>query len=64
MNKAQRKRLQDALDILTSIQEEEQEKYDNMYEYFPDSEQTEKLQENADTLQEAVDLIEQVMEGY
>ena len=63
MNKEQRKRLQNALDIITEIAEEEREKYDNMSEYFPDSEKTEKLEENADNLDEAVGYIEEVLEG-
>lgn len=61
MNKEQRKRLQNALDILTEIQEEEQEKYDNAPEGLQDTDRVLKFEEDADKLQEAVDLVNEVM---
>jgi len=63
MNKEQRKRLQNALDILTEIQEEEQEKYDNAPEGLQDTDRVLKFEEDAEKLQEAVDLVNEVMEG-
>jgi len=63
MNQAQRDRLQQALDILTAVQEEEQEKYDNAPEGLQDTERVEKFSEDADSLQEAIDLIDTIMEA-
>jgi len=64
MNQEQRKRLQEALDIVSAIAEEEREKYDNLSEYFPDSERTERIGEIAGNLDEAVSYIEEAMEEY
>jgi len=63
MNNKQREELRKALDILTQVQEEEQEKYDNAPEGLQDSERVEKFQENADSLLEAIVIIEEVLEG-
>jgi len=63
MNKEQRERLQNAIDIMTEVQEEEQEKYDNAPENLQDSERVEKFQENADELQEAIDAVTQLVEA-
>jgi DNA-directed RNA polymerase subunit F len=63
MNKEQREKLQEALDILTEIQEQEQEKYDNAPENLQYSEKFEKFQEIAETLQEAIDTIQNVLDG-
>jgi hypothetical protein len=63
MNQEQRKRLQDALDILTEIQEQEQEKYDNAPEGLQDTDRVNKFQEDADELQEAIDIITAILEG-
>lgn len=62
MNDKQRKRLQEALDILTEIQEQEQEKYDNAPENLMYTEKFEKFQETADSLQEAIDIIQPIIE--
>jgi DNA-directed RNA polymerase subunit F len=62
MNQEQRKRLQEALDILTEIQEQEQEKYDNAPENLQYSEKFEKFQETAESLQEAVDIVQAIVE--
>lgn len=62
MNKKQRERLLDALDILTEIRNEEQDKYDNTPENLQYSERAEKFQEDADSLTEAIQLIEEVQE--
>jgi len=63
MNNEQRERLQNAIDIMTEVQEEEQEKYDNAPENLQDSERVEKFQENADELQEAIDAVTQLVEA-
>jgi hypothetical protein len=60
MNKKQRKKLQTAMDILTELQEQEQEKYDNAPENLQSTERTEKFQENADALQEAIDALSMI----
>jgi len=62
MNSEQRSKLQEALDIITEVQEQEQEKYDNAPENLVNSEKFEKFQEHADELQNAVDSIQTVME--
>jgi len=62
MNAEQRTRLQEALDIITEVQEQEQEKYDNAPENLMNTEKFEKFQEYADELQNAVDSIQTVME--
>jgi predicted RNase H-like HicB family nuclease len=63
MNKKQREKLQEALDILTEIQEQEQEKYDNSPESLQDTDRVNKYQDDADTLQEAIDSIQGVLDG-
>lgn len=62
MNQEQRKKLQIAMDILTEIQEQEQEKYDNAPENLQYSEKFEKFQETAESLQEAIDIIQPIIE--
>ena len=63
MNKGQRERLRKILDELGELQEEEQDKYDNMPENLEDSERAEKFQENADGIEEAIDLLKNIVEG-
>jgi hypothetical protein len=63
MNNEQRKKLQEAMDILTEIQEQEQEKYDNAPESLQETERVQKYQEDADSLQEAIDALSNVVEG-
>ena len=62
MNKDQKKILQEALDILTEIQEEEQEKYDNAPESLQDTDRVNKFQEDAENLQEAIDIVQSIIE--
>ena len=62
MNKDQRKKIQSLVDELYIIQEEEQEKYDNSPEGLQDTERTDKFQENADQLQESIDILESLLE--
>ena len=62
MNKEQREKLQGALDILTEIQEQEQEKYDNAPEGLQETDRVQKFQENSDNLQEALDTIQGVLD--
>lgn len=50
MNNEQRKRLQEALDIVVAIKDEEQTKADNL---------SDKFQEKADAIQEIADLLEE-----
>ena len=61
MNKDQKKILQEALDILTEIQEEEQEKYDNAPESLQDTDRVNKFQEDAENLQEAIDIVQSIV---
>jgi len=63
MNQEQRKKLQEALDILTEIQEQEQEKYDNSPESLQDTDRVNKYQDDADSLQEAIDTIQGVLDA-
>jgi len=63
MNKQDRKELQTIVDKLYCMQECEQEKYDNAPEGLQDTERVEKFQENADSIQEAIDTLEYLVEG-
>lgn len=49
--------LEQALEIISAIKDEEQEKYDNMPESFQNGEKGGRLQEGIDALQEAEDEI-------
>ena len=62
MNKGQRKELEDLNDILTRIQDEEQEKYDNAPEGLEDSPVYERIQECLDLLDEIVDSMNNLLE--
>lgn len=69
MNKQDRKELQKALDflnsaneIITSIKEQEEEKYENLPESIQDSEKGERFQENIDNLDYAISDLESVIE--
>lgn len=69
MNKQDRKELQKALDflnsaneILTSIRDQEEEKFENLPEGIQDSERGESFQENIDSLDYAVSDLESVVE--
>jgi hypothetical protein len=62
MNQKQRDRLQEAVDILAEIQTQEQEKYDNAPESLQDTDKTQKFSDNADKLQEAIDMVNEVLE--
>jgi len=63
MNKVQRKQLQKALDIITSVSEEEQEKLSNMYDNFSETQRYQSMEEKADELQQIVDDLEYAMES-
>ena len=63
MNKQDREKLQQLSDELSYIQESEQEKYDNAPENLQGTERIEKFQENADSIQEAIDILSGVLEG-
>lgn len=69
MNKQNRKELQKALDLLnganeiiSSIKEQEEEKYENLPEGIQESERGEKFQENIDNLDYAISDLENVIE--
>ncbi len=62
MNKQDREKLQQLSDELSYIQESEQEKYDNAPENLQNTERIEKFQENADSIQEAIDVLSHVLE--
>lgn len=63
MNKEQREQLQKAIDIISEIAEQEQEKYDNAPENLQDTERVEKFQEDADSLEEIRQELESILEG-
>jgi len=62
MNKQQKGRLQEAIDIISTIAEEEQEKYDNAPENLQDTERVDKFQEDADALQEIQETLVEIVE--
>ena len=63
MNKQDRAKLQKLVDELYILQEAEQEKYDNAPEGLQDTERVEKFQENVDSIQEAIDTLEYLLEA-
>ena len=70
MNRQNRKELERALElisegmeIITSIKEAEEEKYDNLPEGIQESERGEQFQENIDELDTAVSDLESVVEN-
>ncbi len=60
MNKKQRDRLTESRDILEEVITEEEEKLDNMYD-FNETERYQKMEEHKDTLEEAKDQIDEVL---
>ena len=62
MNKKEKEALQIIRDDLQSMQEVEEFKYDNAPENLQSSEMYEHIQEGADNLQEAIDLLDQILE--
>lgn len=62
MNKQDREKLQELTESLAYIQESEQEKYDNAPEGLQDCENVSKFQENADSIQEAIDILQGVLD--
>ena len=63
MNKQQRAILERIIGELEQIQEEEQEKYDNAPEGLADTDRVLQFEENADNLQEAIDILNDVVEA-
>ena len=61
MNKRQREKIEEMIAELEQIQEEEQEKYDNAPEGLEDTDRVLRFQENADNLQEAIDILQEVI---
>ena len=45
---------------LETLRDEEQDKYDNAPENLQDTERVEKFQENAEKIQEAIDILEEL----
>ena len=62
MNKDRRTRLQAVIDELNCIIDQEQEAYDNMPQSFQEGERGEKISEGIDTMTEAKDNIEYMLE--
>ena len=62
MNKKEKASLQKIRDDLQAMQEVEQDKYDNAPEGLEYSEMYERIQEIADSLQEAVDTLDGILE--
>ena len=70
MNKARRKQIEKALDLLQQASEiiaevgdEEEEAFDNIPESIQESERGEKMQEYIDTIDEAVGAIDEVKDN-
>ncbi len=62
MNKTQRYIIQECINTLSEIMDEEQDKFDNAPENLQGTEQYEKFEENAEQIQEAIDILEEVIE--
>ena len=70
MNKARRKQIEKALDLLQQASEiiaivgdEENEAFDNMPESLQESERGEKMQEYIDTIDEVIGAVDEVKEN-
>lgn len=70
MNKARRKRIREALDLLqqaceiiAEVGEEEENAFDSMPESIQESERGEKMQEYIDTIDEAVGAVDEVKDN-
>ena len=61
MNKTQRKKLEEARDLLEEVTTEEEEKLDNMYDNFSETERYQNMEEHKDTLEEAKEQIDEVL---
>ena len=61
MNQKQKDKLSDALGIISEIVDEEQEKLDNMYEKFSETQRYQDMEEDKDNLEEAKSLIEDLV---
>ncbi|MCK5018124.1 MAG: hypothetical protein KAS32_13790 [Candidatus Peribacteraceae bacterium] len=62
MNNEQRDKLSEIIDTLTDMESEEREKFDNAPEGLEDTERVLKFEENADSIQEAIDALETAKE--
>ena len=62
INQKQRDKLAEIINELEFMEVEEREKYENAPEGLQDSERFRKFEENACSLQEAIDLLTEVME--
>jgi len=61
MNQEQRKRIFDIIENLDYIANEEREKYENAPEGLMDTDKFLQFEENADRIQEAIDILEEVV---
>ena len=62
MNHARRKRIQEAIEILEECEAEEREAFERTPDSLADSAPNLQREENADTLQEALDLLRPLVE--
>jgi hypothetical protein len=63
MNKEQRKEISKITYTLEEMAYDEQEKYDMAPENLQDTDRVLKFEENADTLQEAIDVLTELLEN-
>lgn len=62
MNQKQRDKLSEIINELEFMEVDERDKYDNAPEGLQDSERFQKFEENADSIQEAIDSLNEAME--
>ena len=62
MNQKTRNRIQEIIDELEGIGNEEQEKYDNALENLQGSERYEKIQENAENIEEGIECLRVIVD--
>lgn len=60
MNDNRRKRIQNALEILTEVRDEEQDAFDNLPDNFQYSQKGEDMEVNIQQLEEAIDALEYI----
>ena len=61
MNDDQRKRLEKATEIVEQVYQEEEEKLENMYDSFSETQKYADMEEQKDSLEEAKNILDEVI---
>ena len=63
MNKQQKKKLEDVIETLDTIIDEEQEKLDNMYDSFSETQRYEYMEEVRDILENSKNELQEIIDN-